>query len=131
MTFLNMYKRVSLPSVAECQSSCTFLAMDLVIGNEFGLLSSPQPPNQPSFKSISFSASTPSNLFPKTTNTQPTLWWQQSTRLALSSKPIFFFLSNTAQPASTDGWISYARKKLFLGLNGCTITTYSLIGNHA
>jgi len=40
MAFLNMYKRVSLPSVAESQSSCIFLAMDLVVGPDFGLLPS-------------------------------------------------------------------------------------------
>jgi len=36
MAFLNMYRNVSLPPIAELQSSCIFLAMDLVVGPEFG-----------------------------------------------------------------------------------------------
>jgi len=34
MTFLNIYKRVSLPLVAESQSSCILIAIVLVIGPE-------------------------------------------------------------------------------------------------
>jgi len=41
MAILNMYRRVSLPSVvAESQSSCIFLAMDLVDGPDLDLLPS-------------------------------------------------------------------------------------------
>jgi len=40
MAFLNMYKRVSLSSVAESQSYCIFLAMDLVVGPDLRLLPS-------------------------------------------------------------------------------------------
>jgi len=42
MAFLNVYRKISLSSVAESQSSCIFLAMDLVVGpelrHELGLL---------------------------------------------------------------------------------------------
>jgi len=41
MAFLNMYRRLSLPSVVESQSSKIFLIMDLVVGPELGLLPSP------------------------------------------------------------------------------------------
>jgi len=37
MAFLNMYRKVSLPSVAESQSSWIFLAIDLFVGPELGL----------------------------------------------------------------------------------------------
>jgi len=37
MAFFNMYRNVSLPLVVESQSSCTFLAMDLVVEPELGL----------------------------------------------------------------------------------------------
>jgi len=40
MEFLNIYRKVSLPSVAESQSSWIFFAIDLVVWPELGLLPS-------------------------------------------------------------------------------------------
>ena len=43
MTFLNMYKRVSLPSVAKSQSSWIFITINLMVGPKLGLLPSSPP----------------------------------------------------------------------------------------